>query len=65
MLLFLIQYMTFPHHADVHGNLHFMGGSEAEKKKKKPKRKIVIPSIDYRQSAEAEWQKDHKGNNRK
>lgn len=52
MLLFLIQYMTFPHHADVHGNLHFMGGSEAEKKQ--PKRNIVIPSIDYRQSAEAE-----------
>lgn len=51
MLLFLIKYMTFPHHADVQGNTHFMGGSEAEKT---PKTNIVIPSIDNRQSAAAE-----------
>lgn len=50
-MLFLIKHMTFPHHADVQGNTHFMGGSEAEKT---PKTNIVIPSIDNRQSAAAE-----------
>lgn len=51
VMLFLIQYMTFPHHADVQGHMHFMGGSEAEKKNKT---NIVILSIDYCQSAAAD-----------